>query len=78
MVSRSHSFRSETENAGNWYCQTKETKCGKKGGRNSERLIVPAKQENQAEESCGGKGLLELLTEPLGGKTEETPSSITD
>jgi hypothetical protein len=29
-----------------WYRQAKETKCGEKGGKESERLVVPLSQGN--------------------------------
>ena len=40
-----------------WYRQAKETKRGEKGGRESERLIVPMKRGNRPEGPRGGKGV---------------------
>jgi hypothetical protein len=39
-----------------WYRQAKETKCGERGGRESERLIRPWNQGNQTEGTLGREG----------------------
>src|SRR5436190_5530864 len=53
-----------------WYRQAKETKCGGKDGRTSERLIVPWKQGNgNPAGPWGGKGT--LSHGPVGRKHGE-------
>ena len=49
-----------------WYRQTKVTKCGETGGRESERLIVPSRPGNHSEGPGGGKGA--PCHETAGGK----------
>ena len=39
-----------------WYRQAKETKCGEKDGRESERFIVPASRGNRPEGTPGREG----------------------
>ena len=39
-----------------WYRQAKETKCGETGGKESERLIVPASQGNHPRDPGEGRG----------------------
>ena len=39
-----------------WYRQAKETKCGEKDGRESERLIVPTSRGNHPEGTPGREG----------------------
>ena len=39
-----------------WYRQAKETKCGEKDGRESERLIVPPSRGNHPEGTPGREG----------------------
>jgi group II intron reverse transcriptase/maturase len=57
-----------------WYRQTKETKCGGKGGRESERLVVPVKRGNSPRgDPVEGRGRRDA--EPLKGKMMETPNS---
>jgi hypothetical protein len=48
------------------YRQTKATKCGEMGGRESERPIVALKQGNSTEGPCGAKGTPFQTT--VGGK----------
>lgn len=47
------------------YCQAKETKCGRRGGRKSEQLVVAMRAGNLSEGPVGAKGLLEHGT--VGG-----------
>ena len=39
-----------------WYRQAKETKCGEKGGKKSERLVVPLNQGNHPRDPGEGRG----------------------
>jgi hypothetical protein len=39
-----------------WYRQTKETKCGEMGGKESERLVVPLSQGNHPRDPGEGRG----------------------
>jgi hypothetical protein len=39
-----------------WYRQAKETKCGEKVGKESERLVLPLSQGNHTEGTLGRKG----------------------
>ena len=39
-----------------WYRQAKETKCGEKGGRESERLVVPMSRGNHPERTPRREG----------------------
>src|SRR5271166_3968272 len=39
-----------------WYRQAKETKCGEKGGKESERLVVPLSQGNHPRDPGEGRG----------------------
>jgi hypothetical protein len=56
------------------YRQAKETKCGGKGGRESERLIVPVKRGNPPRgDPAEGRGRRDA--EPLKGKMMETSNS---
>jgi hypothetical protein len=54
-----------------WYCQAKETKCGGKGGRKSQQLVVPLNRGNsigkdpEEERSC-------RVVEPLAGNTTDS------
>jgi RNA-directed DNA polymerase len=54
-----------------WYRQAKETKCGERGGRESERLILPMSQGNHPEGPWGGKETPSY--EPLEGNMTGTP-----
>ena len=54
-----------------WYRQAKETKCGEKDGKESERLVVPLSQGNHPEGPWGGKGT--PSHEPLEGNMPGTP-----
>src|SRR5262245_57455235 len=49
-----------------WYRQTKATKCGETGGRESERPVVPRKPGNHSEGPGGGKRA--PCHETVGGK----------
>ena len=49
-----------------WYRQTKATKCGETGGRESERFIVPSRPGNHSEGPGGGKEA--PCHETVGGK----------
>ena len=49
-----------------WYRQAKATKCGERGGRESERLIVPLRPGNHSEGPGGGKEV--PCHETVGGK----------
>ena len=56
------------------YRQAKETKCGEKGDRESERLVVPVKRGNPPRgDPVEGRGRRDA--EPLKGKMMETPNS---
>ena len=39
-----------------WYRQAKETKCGEKGGKKSERLVVPLNQGNHPSRASAHSG----------------------
>src|SRR5205823_315069 len=54
-----------------WYRQAKETKRGERGGRESQRLIVPLSQGNHPEGPWGGKGA--PSQEPWEGNMPGTP-----
>ena len=46
----------DEQRAQRWYRQAKETKCGEKDGRESERFIVPASRGNRPEGTPGREG----------------------
>ena len=48
--------RGDEQRAQRWYRQAKETKCGEKDGRESERFIVPASRGNHPEGTPGREG----------------------
>ena len=49
------SRRGRTRDDNAWYRQAKETKCGEKGGKKSERLVVPLIQGNHPRDPGEGR-----------------------
>ncbi len=57
-----------------WYRQAKATKCGERGGRKSEYLIVPWKQGNSGRGDPVEERRCRVM-DPLKGNTKDTSKS---